>query len=122
MTDSRKNKSYRFGLWAELYTAVRFMIKGYRIQAWRYKTPVGEIDLIVRRGDVIAFVEVKARRDLSTALQALTPSMKNRITRGAQFYLAQHPAVSAMAMRFDFVAVAWPLYYRHLDNAWSAAT
>lgn len=97
-------------------------LRGYKILARRFKTPVGEIDLIVRRGDVIAFVEVKARRDLSTALQAVTPAMRRRIERAANYYLARHSTAAGCVMRFDLFAVALPLRWRHLDNAWRPST
>ena len=51
--------AYRHGLRAEIAAASLLLAKGYRILARRYKTPLGEIDLVVRRGSTIAFVEVK---------------------------------------------------------------
>ena len=49
------------------------MLKGYRILARRYRTPHGEIDIVARRQQLIAFVEVKARASLDDAAYAVTP-------------------------------------------------
>jgi hypothetical protein len=61
----RKRRSERKGRRAELFAALALMLKGYRIVNMRYRTPVGEIDIVARKRDLIAFVEVKARRDLA---------------------------------------------------------
>lgn len=113
-----KNNSYHRGLWAEFLAAWFLRFKGYRVLARRYKTSVGEIDLIVRRRNMLVFVEVKARTDISDALESVTPKMKNRIRRAAEFYLSQNPQRAGMDMRFDLVALALPFQIRHLDNAW----
>lgn len=117
----KKAKSYSFGLRAESFAAWGLRLRGYKILASRYKTPVGEIDLVARRKNTLIFIEVKARRDLSTALQAVTPRMQIRIGRAANYFIAQHRRLAGLDMRFDLIAVAPPFYWRHLDNAWSAA-
>jgi putative endonuclease len=113
-----KRTSHETGLLGELCAALILMCKGYRILARRYKTPAGEVDLVARRGRALVFVEVKARRDLSTALECVTPAMRGRIERAARLYIAHNPAVAACEMRFDLLALAPPLRWRHLDNAW----
>jgi len=118
----RRDYSYRQGLYAENLAALILRAKGYRVLARRHKTPVGEIDLILRRGRMLVFTEVKARPDLSTALACVTPAMKNRIIRAAHYYLAQHPDLSGLEMRFDLVVIAPPFSWRHLDNAWQVST
>ena len=108
--------NYARGMMAEFFAMVFLWCKGYRIKAWRYKTPVGEVDIIAARGDVTAFIEVKLRHELDGALQSITPQMITRISRAAQYYVS-HAGENAGNMRFDVVAVAgWRL--RHLDNAW----
>ena len=116
-----RKDTYKFGLLAETLAGLFLMAKGYRILERRYKTPVGEIDLIARRGKTIVFIEVKARGELTAALESVTPNMKNRITRAGQYFLSSHPALSSCDMRFDLIALAPPFYLRHLDNAWQAA-
>lgn len=111
-------RAYRMGMLGEHFAAWGLRLQGYRILASRYKTPVGEIDLIARKNDMLVFVEVKTRTDLSTALCAVTPRMRARISRAATYFLAQHSDLADMAVRFDLIAVAPPFRWRHLDNAW----
>jgi putative endonuclease len=116
-----KSSSYERGLGAEIYAALYFFFKGYRILAWRYKTPVGEVDLIVSRGDWIVFVEVKQRQSLEEALFAVTPQMRRRIGAAARHFLAGQREKIPSSLRFDVIAVSG-LRIRHLDNAWEAPT
>ncbi|MCB9989643.1 MAG: YraN family protein [Rhodospirillales bacterium] len=112
-----RKTSYQTGLWAEELSAWYLRLKGYRILKRRYKTPVGEIDLIARKGNMIVFVEVKDRRALDDALRAVTPQMRQRITRAAHYFVSRHPAADK-DLRFDLIACAPPFSIRHLDNAW----
>ena len=66
-------------------------LKGYRIVARRYKTPVGEIDLVALKGKRLAFVEVKRRKSLEDAAWTLPTRQRRRIVRAAQYWLAAHP-------------------------------
>jgi len=81
----------QFGLSAESGATACLLIKGYRILARRYKTPVGEIDIIARRRGTLVFVEVKARKSLDDAAAALTARQQARIIDAAQYWLAAHP-------------------------------
>ena len=65
--------AFRTGLSAESRAAVYLMAKGYRILAKRYRTPYGEIDLVAKRRNLLAFIEVKARGSLDEAAYAVTP-------------------------------------------------
>lgn len=114
----KARNTYQDGLRAE--TVARFVLraKGYRILARRYKTSVGEIDIVARRGNVLVFVEVKYRRRLDEALSSLTPSMKGRVVKAARHFIAAYPGYNGHAMRFDLIAVAGVFSFRHLDNAW----
>lgn len=96
-------------------------LKGYRILAWRYKTPVGEVDIIARRGGTLAFVEVKLRPDPETALYAITPRAQQRIIRAASHFMVSRPRFQQASMRFDAIAVSG-FRLRHLDNAWNCTT
>jgi putative endonuclease len=117
-----RDTGHSFGLRAEMLAVWLLRVKGYRILARRYRTPVGEVDIIARRAGTLVFVEVKARAALADALQCLSPRGQDRITRAAQCYLAAHPSAAAGNMRFDFIALAPPLRWRHLDNAWRVPT
>jgi putative endonuclease len=112
--------AYRHGLRAELAAASLLLAKGYRILARRYKTPLGEIDLVVRRGRTIAFVEVKARALSADALDSVGRGAEDRIVGAADLWLARHPAASGLDLRYDMVLVVpWRLP-RHLPNAFQA--
>ena len=109
MTAGRR-RAYRLGLRAETAASLCLMLKGYRVLARRYRTPAGEIDLIAKRGNLIAFVEVKARRSVVEATEALTPRAEQRIATAADLWLARHPAAAGLMMRFDLVLVVpWRL-------------
>lgn len=117
----RGARAFKAGRLAEATAALWLMLKGYRILARRYRTPVGEIDLIVRRGCVTAYVEVKTRPTLAAALAAVPPQARARIARAAQWY-GQRQAGGGpdrLTERFDLVAICpWRLP-RHLANAWT---
>ncbi|MFZ5778809.1 MAG: YraN family protein [Pseudomonadota bacterium] len=114
----------RLGHMAELRAVWRLRLAGYSVLARRYKTRLGEIDIVVRRGDVLAFVEVKARRDVRVAVDALGSRQFGRVARAASLFLARHPQYAAHSLRFDavlvggtFLARLWP---RHLPDVWRA--
>lgn len=93
-------------------------LKGYRILAAGYRVAVGEIDIVARRGRVLAIVEVKIRADLDQAAHAISGRQRRRILRATEAFLVAHPALADQAIRFDAVLVApwrWP---RHLKSAW----
>src|SRR6266852_4964182 len=71
--------AFRTGLSAESRGAAYLMAKGYRILAKRFRTPYGEIDLVAKRRNLVAFVEVKARATLDEAAFAVTPHQQGRI-------------------------------------------
>ena len=107
-----------WGRCAEGLAAWSLRLRGYRIVARRFRTPLGEIDLVARRGRLLAFVEVKARTDLEQALLALSPRQRQRTARAAELFLLRHPAYAGHTLRFDLVAVRpWRLP-RHLVDAW----
>ena len=75
------------------------MAKGYRILAKRFRTPHGEIDLIAKRRNLVAFVEVKARATLDEAAFAVTPRQQQRIIDAAQGWLIAHPEHAELELR-----------------------
>ena len=108
------------GRWAEILAAAVLMAKGHRIVARRFRSPVGEIDLIAKRRCTYVFVEVKARGTLDDAAQAITPHQRARILRAAEHWIAQNPAAADADMRFDAVLVGRGLSIRHLKDAFQA--
>jgi len=118
----RKVQAYRLGWRAETIAALLLRLKGYRIIARRYVTPVGEIDLIATRGPVVAVVEVKARsgRGGADAAESLGARQRRRIERATGAYLANHPGSEARDIRFDLIVVGRGFLPRHLPGAWIA--
>ncbi len=121
MTAGRR-RAYRRGRLAEAVSAWWLRLKGYRILARGYRTPVGEIDLVARRGDVLAIVEVKARPDIGTAAAALGSRQRHRIGRAAALYRARHPDCADLAIRFDAVLVRPWRPPVHVIDAWRPAS
>ena len=95
-TDKRRRR-VRFGRFAEALCAWHLRLRGYRILAKRFRTPLGEIDIVARRGGLVAFIEVKARRDLARAGDSLSPNQRRRIARAALLYLQKRHARGAVA-------------------------
>ena len=119
-----KLKAYRFGLAAERLAGVYLRCKGYRILAARYRNHGGEIDILARRGDTIAAVEVKARKTLAACEYSITPDKQRRLRRSVE-QLASSRKVAGLAdlancnIRFDVVWVTpWRLP-QHIKNAWT---
>ena len=83
--------AFRLGLSAESRAAMLLIAKGYRIAARRWKTPLGEIDIIARRRGTLVFVEVKARENLDDAAEAVSERTRRRIIAAAELWLASHP-------------------------------
>ena len=110
-----------FGHRGDWLAAWFLRLKGYRILARRVKTPVGEIDLIVRRGGTTVFVEVKARTKSGTEAEALGAVNRSRIVRAAQYYLMRNPALAGTPLRFDVIFLAPGRLPRHLVNAFDAS-
>lgn len=112
-----KPTSHARGLWAELLAILYLFFKGYNILVWRYKTRLGEIDIIARKGEALVFIEVKARADMDDALQSVTPRMRQRIGRAARHYVSAHQRNSFLNLRYDLIAISG-FKIQHLDNAW----
>lgn len=97
-------------------------LKGWRLMAGRQLgrrgTGVGEVDLIMRRFGVLAFVEVKYRPTLDQAASAISHRQQRRIVRAAQNFIAAHPELNGLTLRFDAVLLAPRAWPRHLANAW----
>jgi putative endonuclease len=103
---------------AEAVAALGLRLRGYRIVARRFKTPVGEVDLIALRGRVLAFVEVKRRPSQEAAAWAVTPAQRFRIERAAQLFLARDPRWAAYQVRFDVILLGISWWPTHILDAW----
>lgn len=112
----RRRRALRRGARGEWLASLALMLKGYRILERRYRTRLGEIDLIARRGDLVLIVEVKVRSNLIAAMEAVGRLSERRIEAAADLWLARQPDYGRLSVRFDMVAVLprrWPV---HVEN------
>lgn len=112
--DPRRQRAERSGRRAEALAAWYLRLKLYRVLARRYRTPVGEIDLVVRRGRTIVFVEVKQRADEAAGIDAVSAASRRRVARAAEHWIAAHPAAAGLGWRFDIVVAIRGGGMRHL--------
>ena len=114
----RRRRAYRRGHWAERLASLALLAKGFRTVARRHKTRLGEVDLIARRGDLVLLVEVKARRDVQSGLDAITRTAERRIEAAGEMWLSRQPDYSRLSWRCDVVIVTpwrWP---HHFVDVW----
>jgi len=116
--DSRR-QAHLYGLRAEWMAQLYLMAKGYRVLARRYKTKGGEIDLIVMRGDTIAFVEVKARAKIDDAEIAIDNPKINRIAHAARRWVALNSWAMNYTLSGDAIFLAPRRWPRHVANAFT---
>ena len=112
--------AFGLGLSAESRAAAYLVAKGYRIVARRFRSPVGEVDIVARRGRVLIFVEVKARATLDAAAESLQTRQQRRIAAAAAAWLSLNPHDIDKDIRFDAVLVAPGKIPRHIPAAFEA--
>lgn len=103
---------------AEVWAAGWLMAKGYRILGFRLKTPLAEIDLVAKRGRVLAVVEVKSRTTLEVALETVSHDQRDRLRRAGAQLAATRPALAGCDVRLDLLALAPGRLPRHIPDAW----
>ena len=123
MTDAGERRRARTrGRWAETVCVWWLRLTGWRVLAHGYVTGrgsgAGEVDIVARRGTVLAFVEVKARADHDSALAAVSARQRRRIHRAAQGWLKRHPQHGDSVVRFDVMVVLPWRPPRRLIDAW----
>lgn len=107
----QRRRAHALGLSAEMKAAWALRLAGWRILKSRYKTKIGEIDLIAKKGQTVTFIEVKARKTREDALAAITPASQRRIVKAARQFIAEHPKAVFFTLRFDVMIVRpwrWP--------------
>ncbi len=112
--DRKRIRAERLGRWSEYRAALALLIKGYRIVALRYKTKAGEVDIISRRGDLVIFVEVKARKDLRAGVDAVSYTAERRIENAADHWLRRQSDATRLSLRHDIIVVRpwrWPTHF-----------
>jgi putative endonuclease len=113
----KRRAAYIAGLRAETLATLLLRLKFYKILARRYSIREGEIDIIAKRGDVIAFVEVKARATMEDAMTAITPEKRRRFSRAAARWISENPWAANHVLRADAVFVAPGKWPRHVVAA-----
>jgi putative endonuclease len=87
-----------------------------------FRCPAGEVDLIARRGSILAIVEVKHRDSLAVAGEAVGPRQQRRVRRAAEHFLQRRPDLAGLQLRFDAVLLVPRQLPRHLKDAWNVDT
>ncbi len=113
-----RQQARAWGIGAETICLWLLRLKGYRILARNWRSPFGEIDLIARRGEILAVIEVKARKDLTAAAESVTWRQRERIRRAALMFLAARPELSRLGLRFDVMLVIPRRLPVHITGAW----
>ena len=115
----RGGRARKDGRASEIVVAFWLMATGWRILAFRLKTPQGEIDLLARRGRVLAVIEVKRRRTIAEALEAVTYRQRRRLRAAADNLAARRPDLASLSVRLDLIALAPGRWPRHIADAWA---
>lgn len=115
-------KANKRGKYAEKLALFLMRLKGYHLIQKNFKVKQGmgvsEVDLILRKHKTLIFTEVKQRQHIENLPFAVTDEMKNRITKAARLYLAQHPEYTLFDVRFDVILIRLPFSFKHIKNAW----
>ena len=108
-------RAHRQGHASEWIAAAWLMLKGYQILGFRLKSRAGEIDILARRGRVLAVVEVKRRATLDQALAAIGPDQHRRLLAAGRSVLHGRPSLAGHELRIDMVALAPGRFPRHVS-------
>ena len=92
-------------------------LKGWTILDHRVRTPAGEVDLIARKGSLIAFVEVKTRRTAAELDFAIDERRLARVAAAAEILMPRY-AGPGDDIRIDVLLLAPGTRPRHIENAW----
>ncbi|HET7164552.1 MAG TPA: YraN family protein [Pseudolabrys sp.] len=115
-----RQAAFRVGISAESRAAAFLIAKGFRILARRWRSPLGEIDIVARRRHLLVFAEVKARASLDEAAEAVSDRQRRRIAAAAEIWLAANPDETIRDIRFDAILVAPSKIPRHIPAAFEA--
>ena len=115
-----RQAAFRFGISAESRAAAFLIAKGFRILARRWRSPLGEIDIVARRRRLLVFAEVKARASLDEAAESVSDRQRRRIAAAAEIWLAANPDKTIRDIRFDAILVAPGKIPRHIPAAFEA--
>ena len=115
-----RQAAFRFGISAESRAAAFLIAKGFRILARRWRSALGEIDIVARRRHLLVFAEVKARASLDEAAESVSDRQRRRIAAAADIWLAANPDETIRDIRFDAILVAPGKIPCHIPAAFEA--
>jgi len=115
-----RQAAFRVGISAESRAAAFLIAKGFRILARRWRSPLGEIDIVARRRHLLVFAEVKARASLDEAAEAVSDRQRRRIAAAAEIWLAANLDETIRDIRFDAILVAPGKIPHHIPAAFEA--
>ena len=115
---SKRQAAEARGRRAETLAAWMLRLKGYRIVATRLRTPLGEIDLVAKRGKLLVIVEVKTRASADEAIASVSARQQQRLAAAAGWLPSWRPGLADCDIRFDVVAMAPGRWPQHIQNAW----
>ena len=115
-----RQAAFRVGISAESRAVAFLIAKGFRILARRWRSPLGEIDIVARRRHLLVFAEVKARASLAEAAESVDERQPRRISAAAEVWLAANPDKTIFDIRFDAILVAPGKIPRHIPAAFEA--
>nr|WP_050929157.1 YraN family protein [Aestuariivita boseongensis] len=115
----RGRSNYHAGLAAETCIERAYARDGHELIARRWRGQGGEIDLVFRKDDVLAFVEVKQAGDFDRAAESLRPAQMRRIAMAAEEFLGTQPAGSLTECRFDLGLVNRAGAHQIIENAFA---
>jgi putative endonuclease len=118
---TERQAAFRVGISAESRAAAFLIAKGFRILARRWRSPLGEIDIVARRRHLLVFAEVKARASLAEAAESVDERQRRRIAAAAEVWLAANPDKTIFDIRFDAILVAPGKIPRHIPAAFEAS-
>jgi putative endonuclease len=97
------------------------MAKGYRLLGFRLRTSQAEIDLLALKKGVVAVIEVKRRRTLGEAIEAVSYAQRRRLEAAVRAMGARRPDLADKPVRLDLIALAPGRLPRHIPDAWRDA-
>ncbi len=120
MKNKTKPTSYKTGILAEALAIILLTLKFYRVIERRYKTKVGEVDIIAIRGKTLVFIEVKKRKSRQELFESITPRQQKRIINAAEIFLTRNLNFHNHNKRFDAIFIASGFLPVHVKNAWES--
>lgn len=116
-TTTERRTAEATGRRGERLAAWWLRLKGWTILDQRVRTAAGEVDLVARRGSLVAFVEVKTRATAAELDFAIDARRLARVAAAAEILMPRY-AAAGEDIRVDVILLAPGARPRHIENAW----